>query len=82
MSLKNELEAYSMQMAKNMPVEALQAIQGANQKLILDGAGKNALKKGDKMPAFTLSDALGKAVNIAELAKDHFLILVFYRGAW
>ncbi|KAI9897683.1 hypothetical protein N3K66_007539 [Trichothecium roseum] len=48
-----------------------------------------AVKVGDKLPAFTLSDATGKQVSSADLLagdsdgqQQRFLLLTFYRGQW
>lgn len=45
-------------------------------------AAKNALKVGDKMPSFKLSDANNKIISSDDLLKQGNLVLVFYRGAW
>lgn len=48
----------------------------------VEDAAKAALNVGAKMPAFTLNDSLGKAVNSKDLLKQGNLVFVFYRGAW
>lgn len=40
------------------------------------------LKVGEKAPDFTLPDAYGEPVNLAEQLKKGPVVLVFYRGAW
>ncbi len=40
------------------------------------------LKAGERAPDFTLPDAWGKPVNLAEELKKGPVVLVFYRGAW
>ena len=55
---------------------------GAMKSVSVEDAAKTALKVGAKMPAFTLSDSLGKMVNSKDLLKQGNMVLVFYRGAW
>jgi peroxiredoxin len=52
------------------------------QSLIDEKVGKDALKEGDKLPDFTLTNAKGEAVNIYQCLEDGPLIINFYRGAW
>jgi len=40
------------------------------------------LKVGERAPDFTLPDAFGKPVNLAEQLQKGPVVLVFYRGAW
>lgn len=48
----------------------------------VDDAVKNALKVGDKMPAFELPNAKNVTIKSSELLQDSNLIVVFYRGDW
>jgi hypothetical protein len=41
-----------------------------------------ALKTGDKAPDFTLPDALGRPVSLAERLKNGPVVVTFYRGGW
>lgn len=41
-----------------------------------------ALKKGDKAIDFTLTNAVGKEVNLATLLKKGPVVLTWYRGGW
>lgn len=53
------------------------------QKIVTEeDAVKNALKVGDKAPAFALKDSTGKIVDSKNLRKKDNLVLVFYRGSW
>ncbi len=40
------------------------------------------LKVGEKAPGFTLSNALGKPVSLAEKLKQGPVVITFYRGSW
>lgn len=53
------------------------------QKIVTEeDAVKNALKVGDKAPAFALKDSTGKLVESKRLRKNDNLVVVFYRGSW
>ncbi len=53
------------------------------QKLVIANALHiKGLKEGDKAPDFTLPDAMGKAVSLAQHLKTGPVILKFYRGEW
>jgi peroxiredoxin len=45
----------------------------------IDAAG---LAVGDRAPDFTLPDALGRPVSLADLLADGPVVAVFYRGEW
>jgi peroxiredoxin len=42
----------------------------------------NSLKVGDQAPSFTLPDALGHAVTLADTLEKGPVVLTFYRGEW
>ena len=65
----------------NGPKDAMSG-SGAMKFVSVEDAAKTALKVGAKMPAFTLSDSLGKMVSSRDLLKQGNTVLVFYRGAW
>lgn len=44
--------------------------------------GKNALQIGQAVPDFTLPDAKGNAVSLAEVLTSNIAIVTFYRGSW
>jgi len=61
--------------------EELRIMKQADEKLdiVMPDPG---LKEGERAPDFTLPDAWGKQVNLAEQLKKGPVVLVFYRGAW
>ena len=82
MNLKVELQKHRDEGLANRPEEINTVMATSAQKLIDDKIGKNALKKGGKLPEFTLENATGQAVNIYDILKNGPLIINFYRGAW
>ena len=55
--------------------------QGAGEISALDIV-ENALKAGDKAPAFALPDRKGKLFSLQELLANGPVVATFYRGAW
>jgi peroxiredoxin len=43
---------------------------------------ERALKAGDRFPALSLPDQLGRPADLAALAADGALVVTFYRGGW
>ena len=64
------------------PDEDKGIIGAAMEKLMASQFGSNALKVGDAIPHFTLSNAGGKPVAIASYLENGPVVLSFYRGGW
>ncbi|MBO0791202.1 MAG: redoxin domain-containing protein [Ktedonobacteraceae bacterium] len=47
------------------------------QQLVTSGAAERALKEGEQAPDFTLPDALGRTVTLADLLKQGPIVIVF-----
>jgi peroxiredoxin len=87
MSLQDRLDAFKANFEAgnppyNAPSEIHEPMRRATAELIASGAARQALKAGDRAPAFTLPDAEGKAVSSAELLASGPLVVTFYRGVW
>lgn len=55
---------------------------GGEKIVTVEDAAAGALKVGDGMPAFALTDAFGKPVKSGDLLREGSLVIVFYRGSW
>ena len=87
MTLQAKLDAFKADFEagkahRRMSPEALQTMHQATADLIASGAAALALKAGDRIPVFTLSDPDGKPVSSAELLAEGPLVISFYRGVW
>ncbi len=40
------------------------------------------LSINSRVPDFTLPNSAGESVNLAAVAAEHRVVLVYYRGAW
>jgi peroxiredoxin len=87
MSLQDRLDAFKANFEAgnppyNAPAEIHEPMRRATAALIASGAAQQALKVGDKAPAFMLPDAEGREVSSAELLASGPLVVTFYRGVW
>ena len=82
MNLKDELQKHLDAGLTKRPEEIKNVMATSAQKLIDDKIGENALKKGEKLPEFSLKNATGQEVNVYDILKNGPLIISFYRGAW
>lgn len=81
-SFREQLTATKENFAKNAPKELLDMFDTHEQELKESEIINHALKVGDKIPDFSLPNALGKMVNIQSLMTKKWLVISFYRGQW
>jgi peroxiredoxin len=87
MSLQDKLDAFKANFEAggppyNAPAAIHEPMRRATVELIDSGAAQDALKVGDRAPAFTLQDADGQDVSSAKLLEHGALVVSFYRGFW
>lgn len=82
MNLTKKIQEYNDSVVTQTPKELLKIMSNSVETLIRDEVGKNALKVGDKIPAFTLGNANGESINIYDCLAQGPLVINFYRGAW
>lgn len=82
MNLKQELKKVHEQFLKSAPQDALDTLKKASEKLAQEKLEDKALKVGDKMPIFSLKNAVGTIVNSKDLLEKGPLVINFYRGGW
>ncbi len=82
MSLREDIERFTEQMAKDMPQKIRSIMQEETDRLAESGVTDRSLGVGDKAPSFTLPNVAGKRVSSAELLAKGPLVVSFYRGGW
>ncbi|XMB66691.1 hypothetical protein RI065_10375 [Mycoplasmatota bacterium zrk1] len=82
MNLKEELKKIHNKFIENAPQDILDTLKEASERLAEKKLEEVALKVGDKMPAFSLQNALGKIINSEDLLAKGPLVINFYRGGW
>lgn len=82
MTLKHDIDAFVAQTASRMPPELLAQLQHSIEAVKQSGIEQQALRAGDFAPAFTLPNAHGAPVALADIVRRGPVILTFYRGVW
>jgi peroxiredoxin len=87
MSLQARLDAFKADFEAgkppyNVPPSVIEIMHRATAELIASGAAQRARKAGEVAPDFSLKDADGNVVSLAELLKKGPVVLSFYRGVW
>ncbi|WP_417843523.1 peroxiredoxin-like family protein [Thalassospira sp.] len=87
MTLQAKLDAFKADFEAGkppykVPYSVIETMRRATAELIASGVAERALKAGDKLPAFNLSDPEGKAVSSSDLLARGPLVISFYRGVW
>ena len=82
MSLTQDLADLAAQNAQKIPAEAQAVMARAGDDLAKLGLEDNSLKTGDRLPEFTLKNAVGKSVKSIDLLAKGPVVLAFYRGGW
>lgn len=81
-TLREELDERRTLMRQFVP-KATQAINDrATEEFRQSGLAQRALKVGDKVPGFSLSDVNGRQVDSQQLLANGPLIVTFIRGRW
>jgi peroxiredoxin len=68
--------------AKRLPSEVAEAFDRSIQDLLDQGIPAGALKVGDTLEPFALTDANGATVTLDELVASGPAVIAFYRGGW
>jgi peroxiredoxin len=82
MSLRQDIDAFTSEAAKQLPSELLAGVQRSIDDVRKSGIVARALGIGDLVPDFTLPNAQGRPVALADLLRRGPLIISFYRGVW
>ena len=69
-------------LAGMLPADALGVFDADAEQLAETYAAPLRVKAGDKAPTFTLSDATGEPVRLADVLAEGPVVLTFYRGTW
>jgi peroxiredoxin len=82
MQLIEEIRAMQEKLLPQIPVDTLEIMMAATEKLIASGIINKALHAGQQAPDFALSNTQGKLVSLAALLGKGPVVINFYRGSW
>jgi len=81
-SYKNEVNKLIGQLEGMLPKEQFQVFATDAKQLATNHNAPLRLNVGEKAPQFSLPNASGEQVNLANLLEKGSLVLTFYRGVW
>jgi peroxiredoxin len=81
-SFRQQLDEYIAMQVSRLPAELIDDLTSPIQMLIQSGAPDKALKEGQQVPDFTLSDAYGQEITLSHLLDKGPVVITFYRGIW
>ena len=81
-TLTQQLADYKAGFKQRAPADRVATMEAATAQLRATGIEASALQVGAALPALTLSDAMGKPVDLRALNATGPLVIVFYRGGW
>ena len=82
MTLQDKLDDFKAQFKTMAPEGAFEAFARSTQELIDSGQAERALKAGDRVPDFVLTDSERNEVALKDLLAKGPVVLTFYRGVW
>lgn len=82
MSLQEQLDAQRERSRKKHAPEKKEIMNKATQTLAESDIIASALKEGNQLIEFKLSNAKGEELSSSELLKNGPLVITFYRGGW
>lgn len=82
-TLEKSIEDYVNDFQEKVSEETVNTINSVIQKLKDSNLKDRALKVGEKIPEFTLSNQDGKIINIKDIIeKNSYTVISFFRGSW
>jgi peroxiredoxin len=81
-TLKAEIDAFVAEAQGRLPDALLAELQRSIDDVRRSGVADRALSIGDVAPEFTLPNARGNLISLADLLSRGPLIISFYRGVW
>ena len=80
--LKDKLNELKAAAADKIPAETMATMQRTRAELANSGILDQVIKVGEQVADFTLPDAGGRQVSLAELRRNGPVMISFYRGVW
>ena len=82
MSLTDEIADFEAEKRRTHDADVLELMDITTADLVASGIAERATGVGDTAPGFTLPDATGDDVHLADLLARGPVVLTFYRGGW
>jgi len=82
MNLTQELNQYKAKFKDSQPEEIKEVMSQATTDLINSKIAESSPSKGQKLPNFSLPNALGEEISLNSLLRKGAVVVSFYRGGW
>jgi peroxiredoxin len=82
LSIREQSEQLQAVSAAQLPADVVEVFSRNSQRLHAGGVPAGVVKPGDTLESFTLRNADGKPVRLADLVATGPAVVVFYRGGW
>lgn len=81
-TIREQSEQLKAAAAEHLPAEVVEVFNRSIHDLVDQGVPAEVVTVGDILESFTLSDATGVPVTLAQLVESGPAVVVFYRGGW
>ncbi|KAL6243413.1 hypothetical protein RBB50_009405 [Rhinocladiella similis] len=81
-TLQAQLDDVTNNFKNHAPEPVRKVVLKATDDFVASFDPKSTIQVGDSLPAFKLTDALGKEVSSADLLAKGPIVMTFYRGEW
>jgi peroxiredoxin len=82
MNLTQELNQFKAEFVAKLPESVKAEMKQATIDLINTKIAEQSLSRGQKVPHFSLPNAVGKEITLDSLLARGILVIAFYRGSW
>ncbi len=80
--LANKIETLNKEFLNQVPQEILEGFQKSVEDLDFQNITANSLKIGDKIPDFSLPNAINEIISSKDILESGKMVIAFYRGSW
>ena len=81
-TIREQSEQLKLAAAEHLPPGVVEVFDRSIHDLVDQGVPTGVVTVGDILESFTLSDAIGMPVTLAQLVESGPAVVVFYRGGW
>jgi peroxiredoxin len=82
LTIREQSEQLKAAAAERLPTDVLEVFDRSIEDFLDQGIPTDSIKVGDVLEPFTLDDATGTPVGLAQLVESGPAVIVFYRGGW
>ncbi|AZA77936.1 AhpC/TSA family protein [Chryseobacterium sp. G0186] len=81
-TLTAQIEQLNRELSSQLPYEIWDAFNQSIEDVKTKKIEEDSIQVGEKIPEFSLPNALGETIDSSEAFKNKKMVLAFYRGSW